>query len=236
MFDIRHRNLVKLLGYCSNPNFKALVLEYMPNGNLDDWLYTHNHFLDIIERLNIMIDVAYALEYLHYGYPEPVVHCDLKPSNILLDENMVAHVGDFGIAKLLGSDDSIAYTKTLATLGYIAPEYGSEGIVSTKCDVYSYGILLMETFMTTKPSDEIFFENLSLKVWVKNSMPNRVIDIIDANLLAPDEEPSTEKIKCLSCIMELALRCCLESPVERICVKEVAATLQKIKRQLACSI
>ncbi|XP_031124200.1 receptor kinase-like protein Xa21 [Ipomoea triloba] len=236
MFDIRHRNLVKLLGYCSNPNFKALVLEYMPKGNLDEWLYTQDRFLDILQRLNIMINVAYALEYLHHGYSKPVVHCDLKPSNILLDEDMVAHIGDFGIAKLLGSDDSIAYTKTLATLGYIAPEYGSEGIVSTKCDVYSYGILLMETFTRTKPSNEIFSENLSLKIWVKDSMPNRVIDIIDVNLLAANEELSSGKIKCLSCIMELALRCCLESPAERICMKEVVAGLQKIKRQLACSI
>ncbi|XP_019166663.1 PREDICTED: receptor kinase-like protein Xa21 [Ipomoea nil] len=236
MFDIRHRNLVKLLGYCSNPNFKALVLEYMPKGNLDDWLYTQDRFLDITQRLNVMIDVAYALEYLHYGYPKPVVHCDLKPSNILLDEDMVAHVGDFGIAKLLGSDDSIAYTKTLATLGYIAPEYGSEGIVSTKCDVYSYGILLMETFTRTKPSNEIFSENLSLKIWVKDSMPNRVIDIIDVNLLAEDEEPSSGKVKCLSSMMELALSCCSESPAERICMKEVVAGLQKLKRQLACCI
>ncbi|XP_019157341.1 PREDICTED: probable LRR receptor-like serine/threonine-protein kinase At3g47570 [Ipomoea nil] len=236
MFDIRHRNLVKLLGYCSNPNFKALVLEYMPKGNLDDWLYTQDRFLDISQRLNVMIDVAYALEYLHYGYPKPVVHCDLKPSNILLDEDMVAHVGDFGIAKLLGSDDSIAYTKTLATLGYIAPEYGSEGIVSTKCDVYSYGILLMETFTRTKPTNEIFSENLSLKIWVKDSIPNRVIDIIDVNLLAQDEEPSSGKVKCLSSIMELALRCCSESPAERICMKEVVAGLQKLKRQLACCI
>ncbi|XVE71801.1 hypothetical protein DITRI_Ditri10aG0181100 [Diplodiscus trichospermus] len=89
-------------------------------------------------RINIMIDVASALEYLHLGHPNPIIHCDLKPSNVLLDRDMVAHVGDFGIAKLLGEAESVKQTMTLATIGYMAPEYGSTRIVSRKTDVYSY--------------------------------------------------------------------------------------------------
>ena len=77
--------------------------------------------LDILQRINIMIDVALALEYLHLGYSFPVIHCDLKPSNVLLDKDMVAHVGDFGMAKLLGEGDSFKQTMTLATIGYMAP-------------------------------------------------------------------------------------------------------------------
>ncbi|CAI9782581.1 unnamed protein product [Fraxinus pennsylvanica] len=118
---LRHRNLCKVISTCSNPDFKALVLEYMSNGSLEKWLYSDEHVLDILQRINIMIDVAYALEYLHYGYSTPIVHCDLKPSNVLLDEDMVAHLSDFGIAKLLGEGESNAYTTTLGTLGYIAP-------------------------------------------------------------------------------------------------------------------
>ena len=97
--------------------------QFMPNGCLEKWLYSYNYFLDILERLNIMIDVGLALEYLHHGHSStPVVHCDLKPSNILLDENMVAHVADFGISKLLGEgDDSVTQTMTIATIGYMAP-------------------------------------------------------------------------------------------------------------------
>ncbi|XP_057799874.1 putative L-type lectin-domain containing receptor kinase V.2 [Salvia miltiorrhiza] len=93
----------------------------MPKGNLEKWLYSHNYCLNMIERLNIMIDVASALEYLHHGYSMPIVHSDLKPSNVLLDEDMVAHVSDFGIAKSLCDGDSLVLTNTLATFGYIAP-------------------------------------------------------------------------------------------------------------------
>ncbi|XP_047266422.1 probable receptor-like protein kinase At3g17420 isoform X2 [Capsicum annuum] len=135
----------------------------MPNGSLEMYLYSHNYFLDIMKSLRIMIDVACALEYLHHGCSSPVIHCDLKPSNVLLDEDMVAHLSDFGISKLLGDDESELYTKTLASLGYIAPEYGQDGLVSTKYDVYSYGIMLLETFTRRKPSE--FEEDLSLKHW-----------------------------------------------------------------------
>uniref|UniRef100_M1CNX7 non-specific serine/threonine protein kinase n=1 Tax=Solanum tuberosum TaxID=4113 RepID=M1CNX7_SOLTU len=119
--NLQHRNLVKVITSCSNLDFKALVLKYMPDESLEKYLYSHNYFLDIRQTLSIMIDVACALEYLHYGCSLPMIHCDLKPSNVLLDEDMVAHLSDFGISKLLSEDESDLYTKTLATFGYIAP-------------------------------------------------------------------------------------------------------------------
>ncbi|KAF3646730.1 putative LRR receptor-like serine/threonine-protein kinase-like, partial [Capsicum annuum] len=159
----------------------ALVLDYMPNGSLELYLYSHNYFLDIKQRLGIMIDVACGLEYLHHGCSLPVIHCDVKPSNVLLDEDRVAHLSDFGISKLLGEDQGDLYTKTLATFGYIAPEYGLEGLVSTKCDVYSYGVMLLETFTKRKPNE--FEGDLSLKQWVSHSLPDAVMEVVDANLL-----------------------------------------------------
>lgn len=120
---IRHRNLVKIISCCSNYDFKAIVLEYMCHGSLDKCLYSNNCILDILQRLNIMIDVASALEYLHFGYSPPIVHCDLKPSNVLVDQSMVGHLSDFGIAKLLGEQVSMTQTQTLATIGYIAPGF-----------------------------------------------------------------------------------------------------------------
>ncbi|XP_060182588.1 LRR receptor-like serine/threonine-protein kinase EFR [Lycium barbarum] len=229
--NLRHRNLTKVITSCSNLEFKALVLEYMPNGSLDKWLYSHNYFLDIEHRLSLMIDVACALEYLHHGCSLPVIHCDLKPSNVLLDEDMVGHLSDFGISKLLSEDESASYTKTLATLGYIAPEYGLEGLVSTKCDVYSYGIMLMETFTRTKPSDEMFDGALSLKQWVSNSLPHSVTEVVDANLITPRDNHLERKLDCVVSTMNVAMDCCVESPRGRINMKDVVARLKMIQIQ-----
>ncbi|CAK9173794.1 unnamed protein product [Ilex paraguariensis] len=229
--NLRHRNLTKVISSCSNLDFKALVLEYMPNGSLEKWLYSHNYYLDITQRLDIMIDVACALEYLHHGYSTPVVHCDLKPSNVLLDVDMVGHLTDFGIAKLFGAAESLVQTTTLGTLGYIAPEYGSEGLISTRCDVYSYGIMLMETFSRKKPTDEMFAGDLSLKGWINETLSNAISQVIDANLIRPEEPNLITKVQCASSIMELALNCSVELPEERIYIKDVLSALKKIKLQ-----
>nr|XP_033511045.1 LRR receptor-like serine/threonine-protein kinase EFR [Nicotiana tomentosiformis] len=230
--NLRHRNLTKVITSCSNIDFKALVLEYMPNGSLDKWLYSHNYFLDIMQRLNIMIDVACALEYLHHGCSSHVIHCDLKPSNVLLDENMVAHRSDFGISKLLGDNESDLYTKTLATLGYIAPEHGLDGLVSTKCDVYSYGIILMETFTRRKPNDEMFDGDLSLKQWVSYSLPKAIMGVVDATLVTPQDNHLNKKLDCVASIMKVAQDCCVESATRRIDMEDVVGMLKKIKIQL----
>ncbi|XP_047266432.1 receptor kinase-like protein Xa21 isoform X3 [Capsicum annuum] len=177
-----------------------------------------------------MIDVACALEYLHHGCSLPVIHCDIKPSNVLLDEDMVAHLSDFGISKLFGDDESDLYTETLASLGYIAPEYGQDGLVSTKCDVYSYGIMLLETFTRRKPSE--FEEDLSLKQWVSYSIPDAVIDVADANLVPPTDNHLVKKLDCVSSIMNVALDCCAESPARRTNMKDVVGMLQMIRLQL----
>ncbi|XP_027101475.2 uncharacterized protein [Coffea arabica] len=230
--NLRHRNIIKVIGSCSNLDFKALVLDYIPNGSLEKWLYSHNHCLDLPQRLSIMIDVASALEYLHYGCTTPVIHSDLKPSNILLDRDMVAYVCDFGIAKFLDEGNSVLLTKTLATLGYMAPEYGVEGLVSTRVDVYSFGIIMMETFSRMKPSDEMFKDDLSLKSWIEESLPDAIFQVADRNLLGEQDKHFNEKLECISMIFNLALSCCTEYPQDRINMKDVVTTLKKIKRKL----
>ncbi|XP_027183863.1 probable LRR receptor-like serine/threonine-protein kinase At3g47570 [Coffea eugenioides] len=235
--NIRHRNLTKVITSCSNQDmdFKALVLEYMPNGSLEKWLYSHNYFLDIFQRLDIMIDVASALDYLHNGYSTSVVHCDVKPSNVLLDEDMVGHVCDFGIAKLLGAEDGITRTKTIATIGYIAPEHGLEGLVSTKCDVYSYGIMLMETFTRVKPSDDMFAGAITLRQWIIDSFPSGLLQVLDSNMLKPEEENFDAKMRSVSSLMELALDCTETSPNARKNMQDVLSTLKRIRMQLQSS-
>ena len=129
--NIRHRNLVKVITACSSIEyqgnaFKALVYEYMVNGNLDDWLYPVESLtrrLNLYQRLDIVVDVASVVEYLHHRCGTPIVHCDLKPSNLLLDREMVAHVSDFGLAKFLAKDISTESTSFgfRGTIGYAPP-------------------------------------------------------------------------------------------------------------------
>ncbi|KAM7526467.1 hypothetical protein LguiA_016369 [Lonicera macranthoides] len=139
--NIRHRNLVRILTVCSsidfqNNEFKALIYEFMPNGSLESWLHPVSsteegsndmRILNLLERVNIAIDVAFALDYLHNHCHEPIVHCDLKPSNILLDNNMTAHVGDFGLSRFISEATSRSHPNQSSsfglkgTIGYAAP-------------------------------------------------------------------------------------------------------------------
>ncbi|XP_068311490.1 probable LRR receptor-like serine/threonine-protein kinase At3g47570 [Pyrus communis] len=230
--NIRHRNLIKIISCCDELDFKALILQLMPNGSLEKWLYSPNRSMNILQRLDIMKDVALALEYLHHGYSIPVVHCDVKPSNILLDDDMVAHVADFGIARLIRGGDSMTETMTLATVGYMAPEFGMEGIISTRGDVYSFGIVLMETFTKRKPTDEMFVEEMNLRQWIADSFfPDAAIDeVVDADILGMEEDGDfVSRRDCLSSVMRLALACSAALPEERINMKDAVVTLNKIK-------
>ncbi|XVF83933.1 hypothetical protein PTKIN_Ptkin16aG0534100 [Pterospermum kingtungense] len=202
--NVRHRNLVKILTACSgidyNGNdFKALVYEFMANRSLEDWLHPPADIniggketekrLNLFQRLNVAIDVGCALEYLHHHCEAPIVHCDLKPSNILLDDEMVGHVGDFGLAKFITSDlqnHTSSQSSSLGfrgTIGYAPPEYSLGSSVTTYGDVYSYGVLLLEMFTGRRPTDEMFKENLNIHSFAKIALPNHVPDITDPILL-----------------------------------------------------
>ncbi|PHT63596.1 hypothetical protein T459_32531 [Capsicum annuum] len=227
--SLRHRNLVKVITSCSNRDFKALVLEYIPNGSLEKYLYSHNYFLDIFQRLSIMIDVACALEYLHHGCLSPVIHCDLKPSNVLLDEDMVTHLSDFGISNCMVKM-RVIYTQKPSQHWVILCQYGLDGLVSTKCDVYSYGIMLLETFTRRRPNE--FEGDLSLKQWVSYSLPEAVMDVVDVNFVKPMGNRFQKELDLVASIMKVALDCCAESPAGRTNMKDVVGMLQMMKIQL----
>ncbi|XP_010051570.3 putative receptor-like protein kinase At3g47110 [Eucalyptus grandis] len=231
---IRHRNLVKVISTCTNANLRALVLQYVPCGSLEKWMYSNNYNLDLHQRVKIMVDVATAIEYLHHGQPKPIVHCDLKPSNILLNEDLVAQVSDFGIAKILAENKLETQTQTLGTIGYIAPEYGSEGKVSTKGDVYSFGILLLEVITGKKPTGEMFNADVSLRQWVGAAIRERVLDIVDSKILhTKHEDPVLSKFHSIVLlILELGLECSKDLPEERMDMKTVVVKLNKIKLSL----
>ncbi|XP_059452031.1 probable serine/threonine-protein kinase PBL7 [Corylus avellana] len=157
---LRSPYLLALLGYCSDNNHKLLVYEFMVNGGLQEHLYPVSSTkvlslkLDWETRLRIALEAAKGLEYLHEQVSPPVIHRDFKSSNILLDKNFHAKVSDFGLAKL-GSEKAGGHvsTRVLGTQGYVAPEYALTGHLTTKSDVYSYGVVLLELLTGRVPVD-----------------------------------------------------------------------------------
>ncbi|XP_078149922.1 receptor kinase-like protein Xa21 [Carex rostrata] len=253
---VRHRNLLKVLSLCSTidhhgNDFKALIFELMPNGSLETWLHpdacTNRQFrsLNLIERLNIATDVVTALDYLHNHGPTPIVHCDLKPSNVLLDEDMTAHVGDFGLARFLVQPDSMSSLLTGSTdglkgsIGYIPPEYGMGGKASVEGDAYSFGILLLEMFTGVSPTDERFRDGLSLHNYVQMAFSDRFSEIIDHKLFPANggENTNSEDVQdCLVSVIQCGLLCSKLSPKERIGIKEVVKELNWARMKLAAEM
>ncbi|CAL0316579.1 unnamed protein product [Lupinus luteus] len=149
--------LVELLGYCADQNHRLLIFEYMPNGTLHHYLHScknQTQPLDWWTRMRIALDCARALELLHEHAVSPVIHRDFKSNNVLLDHNFRAKVSDFGLAKM-GSEkmNGQVSTRVLGTTGYLAPEYASTGKLTTKSDVYSYGVVLLELLTGRVPVD-----------------------------------------------------------------------------------
>ncbi|XP_027181664.1 putative receptor-like protein kinase At3g47110 [Coffea eugenioides] len=259
--NIRHRNLVKIITSCSSldfkhNDFKALIFEYVPNGSLENWLHPSSAEeegqslmkLQLIQRLNIAIDIASALDYLHNHCGTPIIHCDLKPSNILVGDDFRALVSDFGLAKFLSSIEGKSHqhqSSSVAirgTVGYVSPEYGMGGEVSTQGDVYSYGILLLELFTGKRPTDSMFTEDFSLHSYVKMALPHQVMEIVDPKISMEAESipgiitktskgGSISQEECYLSMFRIGVSCSEEIQRDRMNIKDVLSGLQGIRNE-----
>ncbi|CAN0924040.1 Probable LRR receptor-like serine/threonine-protein kinase At3g47570 [Linum grandiflorum] len=266
--NIRHRNLVRIMTVCSGVDhqgndFKAIIYELMANGSLEDWLHPDEEIgesvtrsLNFRQRVNVACDIAYAMDYLHNQCTIPIVHCDLKPSNVLLDEDMVAHVSDFGLARFLSpvANPSASSVSIKGTVGYAPPEYGMGNEVSIQGDVYSFGILLLEMFTGRRPTHESFKDDLSLHNIAKTALSKeRAIKIADPMLQTEllhfrttdssedvsnsssssiSKETKKDLEELLSSILEIGVACSSNIPDERMSMSEVRVRLTTLKKFL----
>ncbi|CAN1187594.1 Probable LRR receptor-like serine/threonine-protein kinase At3g47570 [Linum perenne] len=233
--NIRHKNLVSIVTVCSSVDhegndFKALVYEFLANGSLEDWL--HRPSLNFIQRLNIAIDIASGVDYLHNYCEIPIVHCDLKLSNVLLDDDMVAYVGDFGLARFLSgvSNSSTSSIGIKGTVGYAPPEYGMGNEVSIQGDIYSYGILLLEMFTQKRPTDDTFKSGLNLHNVVKSALSKQHTSKVVDPVLLDELKASKDREELMSDILEIGVACSANIPEERVGMSEVVSRLINIKK------
>ncbi|KAF2324054.1 hypothetical protein GH714_006395 [Hevea brasiliensis] len=194
---VRHKNLVRLLGYCIEGTHRMLVYEYVNNGNLEQWLHgamRQHGYLTWEARMKVLVGTAKALAYLHEAIEPKVVHRDIKSSNILIDDDFNAKVSDFGLAKLLGAGKSHVTTRVMGTFGYVAPEYANTGLLNEKSDVYSFGVLLLEAITGRDPVDYGRpAHEVNLVDWLKMMVGSRRSEeVVDPNI---EVKPSTRALK-----------------------------------------
>ncbi|KAK7282586.1 hypothetical protein RIF29_11487 [Crotalaria pallida] len=222
---IHHVNVVQLIGFCIEGSKRALIYEFMPNGSLEKYIFSNedNSSLSCEKLYSISLGVARGIEYLHNGCNMKILHFDIKPHNILLDENFNPKVSDFGLARLYPTDKSIvSLTAARGTIGYMAPElyYRNVGAISYKADVYSFGMLLMEMACRrknlnalTEHSSQIYFP-----FWVYDQLQDgKEITI---------ENDTEEEMKLAVKMMLVALWCIQTRPNDRPSMEKVLEMLE----------
>ncbi|KEH38797.1 putative protein kinase RLK-Pelle-SD-2b family [Medicago truncatula] len=224
--SIHHHNLVRLKGFCADGNHRLLVYEYMANNSLDKWIFKNKKsefLLDWDTRFSIALGTAKGLAYLHQECDSKIVHCDIKPENVLLDDHFIAKVSDFGLAKLMNREESHVFTTLRGTRGYLAPEWITNYAISEKSDVYSYGMVLLEIIAGRKnydpneTSEKFNFPRFAFKMMEEGKMR----DIIDSEMKIDDENDDR-----VHCAINVALWCIQEDMSMRPSMTKVVQMLE----------
>ncbi|CAL2236819.1 unnamed protein product [Prunus armeniaca] len=219
-----HKNLVRLLGFCDEGANKLLVYEFMSNGTLASFLFGISR-PDWNKRIQIAFGIARGIMYLHEECSTQIIHCDIKPQNILLDDSFTARISDFGLAKLLLSDQTLTHTVIRGTRGYVAPEWFRNVPITAKVDVYSYGVMLLE-IICCRRSLEMERENeeeVILTDWVYDCYKEKTL-----NKLIEDDEEARNDMKRLERLVKVAIWCIQEDPSLRPTMKKVTQMLEGV--------
>ncbi|KAG1364220.1 G-type lectin S-receptor-like serine/threonine-protein kinase LECRK4 [Cocos nucifera] len=212
-----HKNLVRLFGFCNEGTHRILVYEYMCNGSLTNFLFGSER-PSWNKRVQVAMGIARGLAYLHDECSTQIIHCDIKPQNILLDENLIARISDFGLAKLLRTDQSRTSTGIRGTRGYVAPEWFRNTVITAKVDVYSFGVMLLEIICCRKnleagAGDE---DTAVLTYWAYDCYNEGSLDLLVGN----DEEAMAD-MRMLERFLTVAIWCIQEEPSLRPSMKKI---------------
>ncbi|CAH1417163.1 unnamed protein product [Lactuca virosa] len=224
--SLNHPNLVKLHGYCSDPRGLLLVYEYVPNGTLSDHLHVHKkRCLTWQVRIDIALQIATAIEYLHFSVVPPIVHRDITSNNIFVDKDMRVRVGDFGLSRLL--DPGCVWTGPQGTPGYLDPDYYRSFRLTEKSDIYSFGVVLLElvTGMRAVDGRRDKREMALADMAVAKIQMGLLGEVIDPRLATVDGGG-------VAALAELSFRCVAADKDDRPDAKEVVAELRRIKGRL----
>ncbi|KAH9324749.1 hypothetical protein KI387_004927 [Taxus chinensis] len=228
--SVEHLNLVRLLGYLEHEQERILVVEYVPNGTLREHLdCLHGVALDLATRLDIAIDVAHAVTYLHMYTEQPIIHRDIKSSNILLTENFRAKVADFGFSRLAPTDIGATHvsTQVKGTAGYLDPEYLKTYQLTHKSDVYSFGVLLVEMITGRRPIEQKreLRERITLRWALKKFLEGDAILSLDPKI---NRSPAANLV--VEKVLELAFQCSAPARQDRPSMKRTAEILWNIRK------
>ncbi|XP_042389891.1 calmodulin-binding receptor-like cytoplasmic kinase 2 [Zingiber officinale] len=229
--QIEHQNLVRLHGFLEDQDERIIVVEYVTNGTLREHLdCQRGKVLELSSRLDVAIDVAHAITYLHMYSDNPIIHRDIKSSNILLTNNLRAKVADFGFARLFATESDATHisTQVKGTAGYLDPEYLRTYQLTVKSDVYSFGVLLIELVSGRRPIEakKELMERVTIKWAIKKFTEGNSIQILDPNL-----QSGMATNFALEKILELALLCLAPTKRSRPIMQECAKILWTIRKE-----